>query len=73
MEKILETIPGWSWDVIDDSWEEGFKHFKEFKETNGHLNFITTYVNKKCFKLGQWVNVQRSSKNKMAKVRPVST
>jgi hypothetical protein len=65
MEQILESIPGWSWEPLEDAWNEGFNHLMEFKRINGHLDFTQTYKTVDGFKLGQWVGVQRNSKNKM--------
>ena len=32
--KLIETIPGWQWDPIQDSWMTQFQELKNFTETN---------------------------------------
>ena len=61
----VETLPGWSWDVLSDQWEEGFSHLKRFLEREGHCRITARYRTEDGYGLGQWVVTQRSTKNKM--------
>jgi hypothetical protein len=61
----LEGLPGWSWDVFSDKWEEGFSHLKKFSERQGHCRVSSTYTTDDCYRLGQWVTIQRSCRDEI--------
>src|SRR5262249_53428900 len=50
------------WDARQARWEENFLHLKAYKEREGHC--LVPHAHKENgFKLGSWVNVQRTNQN----------
>jgi hypothetical protein len=60
----LESLPGWSWDIYADKWEEGFQRYQYFVNEKGSAKIAQQYVNSDGFPIGNWVNAQRQSKLK---------
>jgi hypothetical protein len=59
----LDALPGWSWDVHADRWEEGYSHLLLFVDQHGHSRVAQTDV-QDGYPLGTWVAKQRSEHTK---------
>jgi len=65
----LEALPGWSWNTLEDAWEQGFHHLQEFVECEGHAKVPASHTTTDGYRLGQWVRVQRNSRFSMTPER----
>jgi hypothetical protein len=66
--KRLEELPGWSWDPVADSWTDHYNALKTFAERAGHARAPQKYV-ENGLRLGQWVAVQRRTRDSMSPER----
>jgi Helicase associated domain len=59
----LQELPGWTWDPHADQWEEGFRRLQQYVELNSHTRIPRSYT-VDGYKLGHWVNNQRTFHSK---------
>jgi superfamily II DNA or RNA helicase len=65
----LEALPGWVWNAVEAQWEEGFGHLKSYVDQNGHCSVPHTFLADDGYRLGQWIQVQRTEQDRMSPER----
>ena len=59
-QRLLDDLDGWTWNPIEDLWEEGFSQLLDFVRLNGDSRVPqSNYHN--GFRLGGWVRTQRGT------------
>lgn len=61
----LESLKGWVWDVNKFAWDEGFDALKNYLAEAGHARPPQSNKTESGYRLGSWVMVQRSKKERL--------
>ena len=67
----LERLRGWTWDHLSEAWENGYRSLKAYSEESGNVRVPQDLVTRNGFRLGQWVSVQRLSRESMPMERRI--
>ncbi len=69
--RALEEMPGWTWDIIESQWTEGYENLKEYSDREGHAKVPNRFITSDGFRLGSWIQNRRNeySKGKLSKDR----
>jgi hypothetical protein len=57
----LEALPGWCWNLHEQTWAEGYRHLEEYVAQNGHANVPYRFACEDGYPLGHWVELQKQS------------
>ena len=61
----LEALPGWTWDLLETQWEEGFARLEAYVADKGDCRVPSDHVTRDGYRLGGWVNKQRTTRTTM--------
>ncbi|NDE76849.1 MAG: helicase, partial [Proteobacteria bacterium] len=61
----LEALPGWTWGARETQWEEAFARLGAFVVDRGDCRVPSDHVTGDGYRLGAWVNSQRSMRDTM--------
>ena len=56
----LERIPGWSWDLLEKLWEDGYQNLCDYFYEFGDIEVQRNYRAKDGSSLSNWIRTQRS-------------
>lgn len=65
----LSSLPGWAWNKHEGAWEIGFIHLNNYMLEHGNCSVPAAYELANGYKLGVWVQTQRTSRTKMSQDR----
>ena len=57
----LESVEGWTWDVLKTRWENWFSLLEEYVEGHGNAIVPRKYETREGKRLGEWVSTQRKN------------
>jgi superfamily II DNA or RNA helicase len=63
---LLESLKGWSWDVLTDQWNDGYQALTVYVAQNGDARPSATFKTKDGFPLGGWVVRQRKTRDSLS-------
>lgn len=62
----LQTLPGWTLNVLDGKWDTAYRYLLKYVEENGTAQVKQSYITDDGYRLGKWVSVQRRIWDKLS-------
>ena len=62
---MIESLPGWSWDLDKSRWFEAFEKLKEYVGGNKDIKVVPKTKSRDGFSIGKWMNLQRTNKDSL--------
>ena len=59
----LETLTGWSWDLLSDKWEEGYEQLQYYIKEHGNARVSQKHISPNALNLKGWIGTQRTNKS----------
>lgn len=65
--ELLESLPGWSWDPLQEQFDEAVSAIRRYVSLNGHANIPHSFLDENGLRIGAWVSQKRVryKKNKL--------
>ena len=63
---LLESLKGWSWDVLTDQWNEGYQALTVYVAQTGDARPPQRFKTKDGFPLGTWVSAKRQRRDSLS-------
>ncbi len=60
-QRLLEELPGWSWEPHSAKWDAGFRHLLDYVAEYGNASVHIKYKSPDGYPLGSWVRNQRAA------------
>ena len=67
--KLLEALPVWSWDLLEDRWNEAYEYLKAYVGDKGNARPAAGFKTADGFALGVWGSRQRIAKDSLSEER----
>ena len=65
----LTALPGWTWNLNEDNWNEFIDELKIFNDNYGHCDVRDSYISPNGYQLKARMTSRRSNKNSMSEER----
>ena len=66
---LLENLPGWTWNPLEDAWTTGLRQLQKYFDRYGDAKPPISFIDEDEFPLGRWVSKQRDKESKLSTKR----